>query len=109
MAICFEISVNGGPPLVAGAEDASVLSAMVALWPKKDAVEASVSGIRDSADGGEHLSWLSQMLAVGDSLTVRVVESNTPADPIKRTPRDVLFPKQKEREYYEHLKRKYGP
>ena len=29
LAICFEVSVNGGPALVAGAEDAAVLSAIL--------------------------------------------------------------------------------
>jgi hypothetical protein len=110
LAICFEVSINDRPVMLAGAADISVLSAIVTYTPRTDdGIDFDVSGLHETPDGGDHLSWLRQTLGVGDSLTIRVVESTSPADPVERKSRSNLFALEKEREYYEHLKRKYEP
>ena len=111
MAICFEVSVNGGPALVAGAEDAAVLSAILSYVAKPAGeLEFTVGALVASSDGNrEHLSWLRNQLAVGDQVAIRVIESAAAAHPVERVIQNRLDAQEKEREYYDRLRRKYEP
>lgn len=90
--IAFEISVNGDQVCTAGVEDFGVLTAIVS-WvrrrPEKSrdgkTIEEELSaevGSLNSLD--EHLTWLSQALKVGDSITIRVVDLDKVDDPIRK-------------------------
>ena len=116
----LRVAINGGTPVVAGAEDLGVLSLIVscvgALGPRtqsprgNDADEQTLTlgGLRCRGDGGpdEHVDWLSQVpLKVGDRVAVEILETESP-DPINRAE----LAKRREsdaKKYYEHCKETY--
>lgn len=112
MAICFEVSINGQRPVVAGSEDVAVLSVILSYVAKPAgeldiAVGALVT--RPSGDD-EHWSWLQNTLKPGDQVVIRVIEGVRPEEPMERTPQSADFSEKEERAYYERLRLKYdGP
>jgi len=99
--IAFEVSVNGKRVCVAGAEDLGVLSTIITACGKlgrksvpyrpdetSSEVHYSVGGLtsRPNPKDDHHLKWKSaQRLAIGDVITVRVVETKKASRVASRT------------------------
>jgi hypothetical protein len=90
--IVFEIKLNGQSLGMAGAEDLSVLTAMVSavgkLGPNSRGaqklendhhIELRVGGLTSRAEVApdEHLDWIEQTLKPGDVVTVTLVDATT--------------------------------
>jgi hypothetical protein len=99
--IAFQIEVNGEPFGTAGADDLSVLTAIVTaagrLGPNSRGsharehdphVELSVGGLTSRAElsDDEHLDWLKHTLKPGDVVTIRVVDATTVDAPTASQP-----------------------
>lgn len=102
--IAFEIELNGESLGTAGANDLSVLTAIVTAVGKlgRDStgayqrehhydIELTVGGLTSRAEGSpdEHLDWIKRALKTGDVVTVRLVEAEAADAPISSTPRSV--------------------
>jgi hypothetical protein len=122
--IAFEISIDGRQTCTAGLPDLAVVSVM-ANWvrrPSRDPTSGEpipgrfeeeltldVGGLTHDADGAPvHVSWLRQALKVGQQIAFSVVETEDVDPPPTRHRDDPTRSAQREREYYERLKRKYG-
>lgn len=96
--IAFRVSINGQPPVVGGANDLSVLTAIVTatgllgrdtrpVRPDDDGetnIDFRLGGLTNRAVGvaNEHVVWLENIsLSPGDTVTVEVIESET-ANPV---------------------------
>lgn len=96
--IAFRVSINGQPPVVGGANDLSVLTAIVTATgllgmntrsPRPDDegetnIDFRLGGLTSRAVGvaNEHVVWLDNIsLSPGDTVTVEVIESENP-DPV---------------------------
>ena len=97
LMIGFEIELNGKSLGTAGADDLSVLTAIVSavgkLGPDSTGahqrehhydIELTVGGLTSRAEGSpnEHLDWIRRALKTGDVVTVRLVEPNVADAPI---------------------------
>ena len=102
--IVFEIELNGESLGTAGANDLSVLTAIVSavgkLGPNSIGahqrahhydIELAVGGLTSRAEGSpdEHLDWIKRALKTGDVVTVRLVEAEAADAPIGTTPKPV--------------------
>lgn len=106
MAVCFEITINGGARVVAGLEDLNVLTACVTYAHQE--VEIGVSGLASkSRHDNEHMEWLQHPLTTGDEILIRIIESSQPSAPASRRRDDPELVRRQERQYYEHLKEQY--
>jgi hypothetical protein len=106
MALCFEITINGGAPVIAGLEDINVLSAGVTYGRQE--VEIQVGGlVSKSRHDNEHIDWLARALQTGDEILIRIIESSQPSAPVSRRRDDPGLAKRRERHYYERLKREH--
>lgn len=99
--IAFEIELNGESLGTAGADDLSVLSAIVNAVGKLGSasngahrredhyvMELTVGGLTSRADGqDEHLEWIERTLKPGDVVTVRLVETKRSDSPISSMPK----------------------
>jgi hypothetical protein len=56
----------------------------------------------------DDVKWLDRKLPLGDIVTIRIVESENPAEPLTRRRRDRSADAEQERAYYEHLRRKHS-
>jgi hypothetical protein len=102
--IGFEVSLNGRRLCVAGANDASVLTAILSFVSKRNELELEIGGLAGEA----HLKWPSPgRLGVGDEVTVRIVETDRPDPPAISQREDRASIEKGERRYYERLKQKY--
>ena len=108
MPLCFEVSVNGGTPILAGTEHAAVLSVIAGHVSKLNELDVSVGGLV-SVPGAEdeHWRWLRRDLQPGDEVRIRVLADAEASEPKERVRQSKVFDQEKEREYYEHLKKKY--
>ena len=99
--IVFEIELNGESLGTAGANDLSVLTAIVnavgKLGPNSAGahqsehhydMELTVGGLTSRGEGSpdEHLDWITRALKTGDVVTVRLVEAETADAPIGSMP-----------------------
>lgn len=108
MALCFEITINNGAPVLAGTDNISVLSATVTFASSRNELELHVGGlVSEGRHDNEHLEWLQQALERGDSVSIRIVESSAPSAPIARVRQDPAVSEQQERAYYEQLKKRF--
>jgi len=127
--IVLRVQVNDEPAINAGAEDLSVLNAIVnAVGPlgekarparsdEAPSLFLSVGGLtaRQADVADEHLRWVTHReLALGDRITVQILDSKE-ADPIE-SGLEAKKRQDDEREYFEHSKKvyfelrdKYGP
>jgi hypothetical protein len=106
--LCFEVRINDNDPVLAGLENIGVLTALVTYVSRSEGneLEIRVGGLKDRV----HMDWVDQDLKTGDEVTIRIVDSENPAMPIRRTTEDeAAFQAEEERRYYEHLKKKYEP
>jgi hypothetical protein len=108
LALCFEITINNGAPVLAGVDNISVLSATVTFVSSRNELGLNIGGlVSDSRHDSEHLDWLEQELKRGDSVSIRIVESPAPSLPISQVRQDSKVSEQQERAYYEELKKRY--
>jgi hypothetical protein len=101
--IAFEVELNGQSLGIAGADDLSVLSAIVTavgkLGPNSTGayqredhydMELTVGGLTSRPDGAQdqHLDWITQRpLKLGDVVTVKLVEANATDAPTSSMPK----------------------
>jgi len=100
--IAFEIELNGDLLGIAGANDLSVLTAIVSavgkLGPNSAGapqrahhydIELEVGGLTSRAGGipDQHLDWIKRALKEGDVVTVRLVEAEAADPPIGSMPK----------------------
>lgn len=97
--LALEVRINDGPPVLAGAEDLGVLTAMVTCVGKLGSQSVPVRGDdlrqaglsiggltarppRPTGTANEHVQWIQgRELSVGDTITIRVAETER-ADPV---------------------------
>jgi hypothetical protein len=116
----LRVTINGKKTIVAGAEDLSVLSAMVTLSGKLGA--RAVSPIRGAPDlmvrvGGltsrrmrpdEHLEWLKRYnVKVGDQFLVEIIKTSKAGRIVERRPSKGKAATSGGRAFYEELKEMY--
>ncbi|MDQ2822575.1 MAG: hypothetical protein M3Y65_19725 [Pseudomonadota bacterium] len=116
----LKVRINEEAPIIAGADDLSVLNATVncvgklgsASRPMREDEPAdvfiSVGGLTSRASDvpDEHLNWISQKpLKIGDLISVEVVETSSADAPISG--KEAEKRRHDEREYFEHCKKAY--
>lgn len=116
----LKIRINDEAPIIAGADDLSVLNAIVtcsgklgsASRPMREDEPAdlfiSVGGLtaRASDIPDEHLNWISQKkLRIGDLISLELLDTPSVDAPISG--KEAEKRKQDEREYFEHCKKTY--
>jgi hypothetical protein len=116
----FKVQINGQEPLVGGAEDLSVLTAIVtatgklgsASFPQRDDgtkdIDFRLGGLTARGEGkkDEHLTWLeATALKPGDRISIEIVETDT-ADPVVGG-KEAEERAHDERAYFEHCRRAY--
>jgi hypothetical protein len=102
LMITFEVELNGQSLGTAGADDLSVLTAIVSavgkLGPNSTGacqrehhydIELTVGGLTSRAEGtpDEHLDWMRRTLKPGDVVTVRLVEAKAADAPTASMPK----------------------
>src|SRR5262245_25753855 len=108
LALCFEVRINDGEPVMAGLADIDVLSVLVSLVSARRELQCQVGGlVKHGPHDNEHVEWLTRELTIGDHISNRVVESAHTTDPVRRERADPEFVAQEERKYYELLKARY--
>lgn len=104
----------------AGIADFGVLTAILS-WARRrpensrdgknieEELTFEVGGL-DSTDAAvsEHLKWLATPLQVGDTVSIRVIESDETEAPSERRREDPDVGAKAKQRYYEQLKREYG-
>lgn len=120
--IAFRVSINGQPLVVGGANDLSVLTAIVTATgllgketrpsrPDDDgetSIDFRLGGLTSRAVGvaNEHVVWLENVsLLPGDTVTVEVVESES-ADPVASSSKAEAN-EEYERELFKFAKKNY--
>jgi hypothetical protein len=106
MPLCFQVTLNDEPPIVAGLPDLKVLTAVLSFVSERDELNLQVGGMLDRSD---HVTWLARDARRGDVVTIRIVDSEQTTQPAKRERTDPSIDAERERAYYEHLRRKYEP
>jgi hypothetical protein len=79
--LAFEVLVNGKRLCIAGTGQMDVVSAAIS-WARREAdtINFHVGGIA-AGDQGEHLSWNTPTIGIGDEVTIRLVDANTSDGP----------------------------
>jgi hypothetical protein len=78
---CFEVVVNGEPPVVVGDVGAGLIAGSLVISSRGVGSATFSAYIETSPSASEHRTWLSRRLSIGDELRIRVVESATPSTP----------------------------
>jgi hypothetical protein len=121
--IAFEVSIDGRKACTAGVP--AGVTSVIATWvrrPSRDPesgepiddrfeeeLTVEVGGLTHDEDGASvHLKWVREPLAVGQQVTLAVVETETADPPRSREREDPTWVAQRKRQYYERLKREYG-
>jgi len=73
--VAVEVSVNGTRICTAAAD--RVLSVIVSWTPNANAFNFHVGGIR-SQDNGDHCDWDVPEIGIGDEVTIRLVDVESP-------------------------------
>lgn len=77
---CFEITINGVKVCTAGIGDDGVLTSIMSLGKRKndsEMLDLRVGGLAHREAGAtEQLEWINQNLAVGDEVTIKIVEAS---------------------------------
>ena len=124
--LALRVTVNDDKTVIAGAEDLSVLSAIVTLTGKlgtrardpgrgKPDMHLHVGGLtsRGKRRSDQHLRWTPHLkLKIGDRVTIELIRASRTNRPVEKTPaerRDEhTYFKQLKKQYLE-LKKKYEP
>jgi hypothetical protein len=81
--IGFEVHVNGKKVCVAGAE--CVVGVNVDwTWRSPEYIHFAISGISNAGGEDHHVEWDRPDVAVGDEVTIRIVETDSPDSAIRR-------------------------
>jgi hypothetical protein len=79
--IAFEISVNGEKACVAGGNN-FVYSAIISrVDDATELVDFNVTGMLDENGTPKYLRWNTPAIQLGDEVTIRIVETNSPDPP----------------------------
>src|SRR4029079_11133314 len=78
----------------------------VSFVADRDELDLDVGGMVDRSD---HVKWLQRNMRRGDVVTIRIVDSDEAAAPATRGRVASASDAERERAYYEHLRRKYEP
>jgi hypothetical protein len=73
----LEVQLNGKKLCTAGIDQAGVLNAMVDVVWRKPKAEYAMHLRVGGMQGDQHLRWAAAELAVGDEISVRIVEAPT--------------------------------
>ena len=106
MPLCFEVTINDEPPILAGLRDLKVLTAILSFVADRDELGLDVGGMVDRSD---HVKWLQRNMRRGDVLTIRILDSDEGVEPATRERMAPASDAERERAYYERLRRKYEP
>jgi hypothetical protein len=122
--IAFRIKLNGRRFATAGLPGHHVVSAIATSVVRKPEVvklarprrlehqelRFELGGLWTSPDGAqEHVSWTKiQALKPGDKLSIEVVKTDRPDEPIHRSRTEAPSLEDSERKYLRHLLKKYG-
>lgn len=115
--LAIRVTINNGKTIIAGAEDLSVLSAIVSLVGRlgaravdpgkgKPDMYLHVGGLtaRGKRRRDEHLRWTRHLrLKVGDRVMVELIRTAKSDRVVERTPAE----RRDERAYFKHLKKQY--
>src|SRR5687767_4129950 len=97
----LKVSINGGEPVVCGADDLGVLMAGVHLVGQLGArthhprpteppdlwMRAGGMTSRARGESDEHINWIHHhALKVGDTVTIEIVHTDKPSNPVDRRP-----------------------
>jgi hypothetical protein len=82
--IALEISSNSKKVCTVGSEGLGILS-VGATWLESDKTwDFRVRGITNEQGYEEHLNWMDEKLTVGDTITLKVVETEETDEPKRR-------------------------
>jgi hypothetical protein len=85
VALCFEVTINDEPPVIAGLDDIAVLAATVTYAAAHNELECRIGGlVSKGRHDNEHLEWLLRDLKMGDQVVIRLVDAPTPSAPVRR-------------------------
>jgi hypothetical protein len=104
VTLCFEVKVNEERPVLAGLADAKVVTAILSYVTADQDLTLAVGAMGSDS---VHVDWVQRELKPGDVLTVRIVESDAPTQPVSRRREDPAALADQERAYYESLRRKF--
>ena len=108
LSLCFEISVNDSPPVLAGLEGIDVLVAALTFVAAHDELELRAGGlVSRGRHDNEHLEWIERALKRGDRVSIRIVEAAQPSAPVSRRRENPDESEQRERAYYDKLRKRY--
>jgi len=80
--ICLEVQVNEGSPVLAGAASAESITTSIGVYPGIPAAWVRVTGdVYPDDESIAEAHWLKSPLTVGDTLVVRLVDSDNPTPP----------------------------
>ncbi len=82
---CFEVSLNGGEPIVVGVDNAELLRGSFVLASFGSGGVVFSANVNAGPARSETRQWLSSSLAVGDEVRVRVIESDQATQPMAST------------------------
>lgn len=107
--IGFEVQINDEAPVTAGAEDLSVLTAILTMVFARQDLSLRVGGmISRSATDNEMLDWVDRRLQAGDTVKLKVIERASGSEALRHTRTDPDLEEKAQRKYYERLKEEYG-
>ena len=101
--IAFEVALSGTKACTAGVGDEGMLTCILSYVASRRELELDVGGSVD----GTHMNWAMPPLKVGDTVTIRIVETGLPDQPTTSEAEDPGLVEREERKYYERLRRKY--
>jgi hypothetical protein len=115
--LALRVTINDEKTVIAGAEDLSVLSAIVSLAGKlgkkardrgrgKPDMHLHVGGLtaRGKRRKDEHLRWTPHLkLKIGDGVAIELIKTTKTNRPVERTPAEI----RDERSYFKYLKKQY--
>ena len=105
--ICFELRVNDEEPVIAGGEDMSVISVAATYVASHDDLRIEVGGMTERTDTHEFVRWRNGKLAVGDVVSVRILDTELASEPTSREQDDPELAEKARRQYYEKLKKEF--
>jgi hypothetical protein len=91
--LAYHICIDGERVALAGVDDWAVLSAHVTAVRERcgeplklHEVEFSVGGLsrRDGGGAGHHVRWKTHELGIGSEVRIRLVDTETPDEPLRR-------------------------
>jgi hypothetical protein len=91
--LAFEVFIDDQRVCLAGFDDWAVLSAIISAVQRRepmpgarDEIELSVGGLSETDASGvsHHLRWVRTELQVGTKVTVNIVETDRPDEPVRR-------------------------